>query len=241
MFYNDFVRTETDIKIITPRLSALTLCNFLGPKGQNHNLEMAFLIYKQMAGTLAYLKDDGVIHNDVNENTILVELQDGRYTAYLTGFSEYSMAEPTDDEAFRRDLSNLTSTVAKLLPALNGLPCCDPELRALMLQTHEGRISVKELCTSLNTFSSGFERAHFQTSLISREMSISRVVDDNGTEAVRLLDFLRIILHQSPKYVTEVELAIKKVIRKESLFQLQRDNEEETYCSLHDAEKLLHQ
>jgi hypothetical protein len=215
----------------------VTLSNFCGPDGQIHDIEMAFLIYKQIAGALTCLKDHGVIHNDVSEQTILVEVQHGRYTSYLTGFSEYGMAEPTENEPFHCDLSNLTSTVEKILPELNGKPCCDPELRSLMLKTHEGQISAKELCAALDDFAPGFERVHFQTSLVSRQVSIERVVDDNGTEAIRLADFLRIILHQSPKYLKEVELAIKKVIRTEHLVQLDKG----TYCSLHDAEKLLHQ
>ena len=199
---------------------------------------MAVLVYKHMVGALACLMDHGVVHNDVNKHTILVELQNGRYTSsYLTGFSEYTMEDSTTSEAFHRDLSNLTSTVEKMVPELNGRPCCDPELRSLMLQTHEGQISAKELCVALDDFAPGFERVHFQTSLVSREMNIERVVDENGTEAIRLADFLRIILHQSPKYLKEVELAIKKVIRTEHLVQLDKG----TYCSLYDAEKLLHQ
>ncbi|KAE9381170.1 hypothetical protein N431DRAFT_424773 [Stipitochalara longipes BDJ] len=151
------------------------------------------------------------------------------------------MVDPGENEAFRRDLSNLTSTVEKTVPMLNGLPCCDPELRSLMLRTHEGQISAQGLRDALHLFAPGFEQAYFQTSLVSKEMIIIRVVDDNGTEAIRLVDFLRIILYQSPKYLREVELAIKKVIRKEHLFQLDRNNEEEeTYCSLYEAEKLLH-
>jgi hypothetical protein len=196
---------------------------------------MAFLVYKHMGGALACLMDHGVVHNDVNKHTILVELQNGRYTSYLTGFSEYTMADRTTSEAFHRDLSNLTSVVERLLPELNGRPCCDPELRSLMLQAHEGQISAKELCAALDDFAPGFERVHFQTALVSREMSIERVIDENGTEAIRLADFLRIILHQSPKCLKEVELAIKKVIRTEHLVQLDKG----AFCSLYDAEKLL--
>jgi serine/threonine protein kinase len=240
-FYKEWVDTDAGARIITPLLDAVPLYEFLAPWGRVHDIEMAFLIYKQIAGALASLKDRGVVHNDISESTILVEFQNGQYTSYLTGFSEYSTADPTANEAFRRDLSNLTSTVEKMLPVINGLPCCDPGLRSLMLQTHNGQISVKELCAALDALAPAFERAHFQTSLVSREMSINRIVDDNGTEAVQLLDFLRIILHQSPKYLKQVEFAIKRVIRKEHLFQLGRNHKEETYCSLHDAEKLLHQ
>ena len=175
---------------------------------------MAFLVYKQMAEALADLRDHGVVHNDVNDSTILVELQEGtRYVSYLTGFSEYSYSNTYLGEAFGRDLSNLTSTIEKMLPIRDGLPCCDPELRALMLQTHEGQIQAKELCIGLNALAPDFKRARFRRAMLIKEMTLNRIVDDDGTEAIRLLDVLRIILNQSPQYLKDVELAAKKVIR----------------------------
>jgi hypothetical protein len=223
--------------IITPYLDAAPLYDFFGQSDRLDDIEMAILIYKQITSALACLMEYGVVHNDINENTILVELQNGQYTSYLTGFSEYAIAESTTDQRFHRDLSNLTSTVEKLLLTLNGLPCCDPELRLLMVQAKGGKISVQKMCAALDEFAPDFEKLHFQTSIVSKEMSIKRIVDDNDIEGIRLIDFLRIILHESPKDLRKIEVAIQKVIRTERLLTLGED----TYCSLIDAEKLLHQ
>jgi hypothetical protein len=198
---------------------------------------MAFVIYRQMTDALAWLKDRVVVHNEVNTHTILVELKNGRYTSYLTGFSEHTLVNPAETELYNCDLSSLTLTIEKMLPTLDRAPCCDPDLRALMLRTHENQITAEELAAALNSLAPNFERSYFQGAPFTREMSIKRVVDDDGTEAIRLLDFLRIVLHQSARYLKQAELAVRKVIRNEHLFQL----EGETYCSLHDTEKLLHQ
>jgi hypothetical protein len=105
-----------------------------------------------------------------------------------------------------------------------------------MAQVFVSKITAHEINVRLQAMSPGYEHPPFEKSAISKKMKIKRIVDENNAEAVRLTDFLRIILHHSPRHTKATELAIQKVIRQKDLIHLQDD----IYCSLHDAERLLH-
>jgi len=235
--YSEFLTAEDDTtRIITPYLDVSPLCATLGPQGQIEDLELSFVVYKHISSALACLEENGILHNDVNENTILLGYQNGRYTAHLTGFSEYTVAGTNSRKGLRQDVADLAMTIKKMLPIFESRPSCDPQFRSLLSQAIEGQISASETCVGLEAMMPGYEQAPFQISAVSKTMTIRRLVDENGTEAVRLLDFLRIVLHHIPKHLKSTELAVQKVIRKEDLIQL----DGEIYCSLHDADKLLH-
>jgi len=191
-----------------------------------------------MTDALAWLQENGIVHNDISEYTILVDCEAGRYTTHLTGFSEIAeVFENSDSEpGFRRDLTNLTSLIERMLPTSHGRPCCDPPWASLLSQVLDSRITAHEINVRLQAIIPGYEQPPFQKSAISKKMKIKRIVDENDAEAVRLTDFLRIVLHHNTRRTKATEFAIQKVIRRNHLIHLQDD----IYCSLHDAERLLH-
>jgi hypothetical protein len=108
-------------------------------------LEHTFLVYRLIAGALQSLEDAGIEHNNINENSILIEDKLDRYTAYLTGFSEFSMAGKYSNEGFREDLSNLTQAVRSTLSTFRGRPCCDPGLESIMSKAVAKQLSASEV------------------------------------------------------------------------------------------------
>ncbi|KUJ07362.1 uncharacterized protein LY89DRAFT_789813 [Mollisia scopiformis] len=200
--YKQMVNTEIGSRIITPYLHATTLSEYLDPSStQRPDIDLSFMVYKHVTDALAWLKEKGIVHNDVSENTIWLDVW----------------------------------TVGQMLPTHNGRPCCDPQWRLTMSQVIEGLKTAREVVSSLEAMSPGYEQAPFRISLTTKRMAIKRIVDQNGTEAVRLLDFLRVVLCLDPRY-RSTEHAIQKVIRKRDLFYIGDD----VYCHLRDAEKLLH-
>lgn len=202
---------------------------------RDHGIELSFLVFKQIARTLEALEKHGVAHHDISEYTIIIQHVSGRYKAYLTGFSE-SRIEKGHTHGFRYDLSCLASTVMGTLPTYDGRLCCEPTFRSLLSRSIQKDISVSQACLLVEDISAGFAGCPFKTSWVTKEMSIKRIVDENDVEGLRLLDFLRIVLHHNASDVKSMENLIKRVIRKERLFQLGS----EIYCYLEDAQRLLH-
>ncbi|ESZ91747.1 hypothetical protein SBOR_7854 [Sclerotinia borealis F-4128] len=95
---------------------------------------------EESRGALASLAEFGIEYNDVNEETILIGQNDGRYTAYLTGFSEYTIMKV---DSKNLDMANLISTVGEVLPGSAGSPSCDPQWRSLILQATKGQMTAK--------------------------------------------------------------------------------------------------
>lgn len=232
--YSDIIITsETGPKIITPYLDAAPLHDYLAPQYEAKNVELSFIVYRDISRALAILEETVFQHNDINEHTILVGEHDGQYTAYLTGFSEFTTIEAKNGNL---DMASLTSLIQRLLPGPAGYFSCDPEWRSLISQTIQGVISAGEVYAGLEAIAPGYKQAPFRTSLVTKRMKIRRLVDKNGTEIVRLLDLLRIVLYQNAKFSKDIELAIRKLIRRRDLIQLNDDD----YCTLHYADKLLY-
>lgn len=228
--YLALLETEADFKIITSYLDVEPLANIMG----SINLELAFLIYRQIAGALQSLEDHGIEHNDINESTTLIEYKADRHMAYLTGFSEFSTAKADSSSGFQRDLCSLTQIVRSTLSTYKGQPCCDPGLESIISKALKKQLAASDVCHMLEEIATSYEGFPFRKLSITKVMSLKRIVDENNVEAIRLLDLLKIVLHHNA-HSKSMDLLIRKVIRKERLFQLNN----ETFCYLEDAEKLM--
>lgn len=215
----------------------MTVDDLIGDQHSSLGVEVSFLVYKHIASALRALEKNLLIHNDISMKTILVEYRSGKYTAYLTGFSEVTTAERGSKDGFIRDIADLSSVIKNMLPVVEGHACCDPVFAELLSSGRAGRLSAAQVCLGLETMAPSYQGSLFKTATLQKTMSIRRIVDENGTEAVRLLDFVKIVLHHDSGRLKDKKIAIiNKILRKEVLFQV----ENETYCYLHDAEKLIH-
>ena len=220
------------MKIITPYLvDAERLIDLELTVGES------FLVWKSMLRVLEVLKKNNIVHNDISANTILIQrCGSDPITAYLTGFSEAFFFSPEPGQPdFLHDLSQLASVIQGKVTQ-NGKVRCDPLFRLLLSDTLEKRISASQAYEGLEKIAPNYQCCPFKNLRISWEIQIHRMVDENEVEAVKLLDFLRIVLNYDRKNRESTEALIRSTIPRKSLFELGGD----IYCYLIDVQMLLH-
>ncbi|KAF4634804.1 hypothetical protein G7Y89_g3298 [Cudoniella acicularis] len=230
---------QNDFRIITPYIDGLFLAHFLEMRGSKRKIELSFVVFKDISSALSFLEKEGLVHNDINEHTIIVKHRPAPFVAFLTGFSEVTKVDKPKlfRTGFLRDVMSLGAQVERALPVTDeGQSCCDPEFRSILIQASSSRTPASIIERKLDCMAQGYREPPWVAMTISKQMTVNRYVDQNGTEAVRLLDFLRIVLHLSPQNIKDTDIWIQKVLHPEKFVLL----DGEPYCLLEEAEKLFY-